>query len=848
MSDERDVINEIKRLLAEEGEWFIETDLSFILPLGAQGYALDSSGKISGIKIGFGNYDPSKIISLICECTSLVRLVFAPSPVKCELPPEIKNLKHLQYCWLAGSITKLPPELLSLQLPIYFSEELHHGMLNKNDVGGETLSLLDILSDVEVAQENHRSNRRQRRVATDDVRTDAFQDRDVIERLKIVAEKELSLIASITDSFRRAVFQGTGIFLQTSDLEDPPLEIISKGREAISTYFSERSSGSLPLNELKVLLVGNGSAGKTSLVKRMLKEDFDPEESQTHGINIRTWYTNTDTGKEAKLNFWDFGGQEIMHATHQFFLSKRSVYILVLDGRKEEDPEYWLQHIESFGGDSPIMIVLNKIDEHPSFDVNRRFLMGKYAGIIDFFKVSCATGAGISEFTRRLSAELDYVPMLQTLWPRDWFKVKQRLEKLGTSYISLNEYQALCGEENVDEVKNQDLLVDFLNDLGVVLHFKDMELLDTHVLDPRWVTEAVYRIINSELLAKQKGILRLNQLGDALKPRTSESCVYLPDKYRYIVDLMLKFELCYRLDKHSILVPDLLDIQEPAIVFEHQDELRFVFEYTYLPKSIMPRFIVRMHKDIKGGVRWRTGVLLEEQSLKTTALVVADEKAKRINVYVAGKQKRDYFATIRKVISDLNSSFEKLGVTEKVPLPDTPDVMLDYIDIVGHEQAGIDRIFVGRLGRHYEVQRLLNGIEKRPAGQNAQPIKVLNVGGNYFDNSSVGATTHSAQLTQTTNIGGSMSHQPRNWEKIVVYTIGVLFIGVVSFLIIRNQPIADPNLVVFVRIILSVMIAVFGATIPGMLKVDFSAKGLTIRAMGALALFVITYILTPKVL
>jgi hypothetical protein len=45
-----------------------------------------------------------------------------------------------------------------------------------------------------------------------------------------------------------------------------------------------------------------------------------------------------------------------MHATHQFFLSKRSLYILVLDGRKEEDAEYWLKHIESFGGDSPVLM------------------------------------------------------------------------------------------------------------------------------------------------------------------------------------------------------------------------------------------------------------------------------------------------------------------------------------------------------------------------------------------------------------------------------------------------------------------------------------------------------------
>ncbi|MCI5183947.1 MAG: hypothetical protein D3921_15755, partial [Candidatus Electrothrix sp. AW1] len=51
---------------------------------------------------------------------------------------------------------------------------------------------------------------------------------------------------------------------------------------------------------------------------------------------------------------------EIMHATHQFFLSHRSLYVLVLDVRRDERPEHWLRYIETFGGDSPVLVVLNK--------------------------------------------------------------------------------------------------------------------------------------------------------------------------------------------------------------------------------------------------------------------------------------------------------------------------------------------------------------------------------------------------------------------------------------------------------------------------------------------------------
>ena len=66
-----------------------------------------------------------------------------------------------------------------------------------------------------------------------------------------------------------------------------------------------------------------------------------------------------------RVHVWDFGGQEIMHATHQFFLTERSLYLVVLSGREgneDADAEYWLKLVESFGGESPVFVVLNKIE------------------------------------------------------------------------------------------------------------------------------------------------------------------------------------------------------------------------------------------------------------------------------------------------------------------------------------------------------------------------------------------------------------------------------------------------------------------------------------------------------
>src|ERR1700730_15739179 len=158
-----------------------------------------------------------------------------------------------------------------------------------------------------------------------------------------------------------------------------------RASEILEYYFRVRS-GNRPLNEAKLILVGRGAVGKTSIVNRLVHNRFDKDEGKTEGIRITEWPIRLETNENVRLNIWDFGGQEIMHATHQFFLTERSLYLVILNGREgggDADAEYWLKLIESFGGESPVIIVLNKINEH-SFDLNRRGLQQKYPAIRDF--------------------------------------------------------------------------------------------------------------------------------------------------------------------------------------------------------------------------------------------------------------------------------------------------------------------------------------------------------------------------------------------------------------------------------------------------------------------------------
>ena len=167
------------------------------------------------------------------------------------------------------------------------------------------------------------------------------------------------------------------LYLHDNEKLNLPVEILGPTREEVIRGATPARPADIlkiyvklkitrPLNEAKLIFVGFGGVGKTSLVNRLVDNQFNPSEiKKTDGIAIQEWPIHL-RNDDVHLHIWDFGGQEIMHATHQFFLTQRSLYILVLNGREgheEVDAEYWLNLINSFAADSPVIIVLNKIRE-----------------------------------------------------------------------------------------------------------------------------------------------------------------------------------------------------------------------------------------------------------------------------------------------------------------------------------------------------------------------------------------------------------------------------------------------------------------------------------------------------
>jgi internalin A len=247
--------------------------------------------------------------------------------------------------------------------------------------------------------------------------------------------------------------------LAGNPLPIPPEILTSEPPNILSFYFGNVTSSEpkIPLNEAKMVVVGQGGVGKTSLVKRIIGQPYDPNEDTTRGIWICPWDVERDQDG-LKINIWDFGGQEIMHATHQFFLTARTLYVLVLDSRQGEQEsrlEYWLKIIQSFGGSSPIIVVCNKADRN-RLSLDETGLRRKYSSIVGFAtSVSCETGEGIDDLRALVLGEIRKLNHLRDLFLTSWIAVKDELASMRDNerdYISFDEYEQICIRNGIDDL------------------------------------------------------------------------------------------------------------------------------------------------------------------------------------------------------------------------------------------------------------------------------------------------------------------------------------------------------------------------------------------------------------
>ena len=292
--------------------------------------------------------------------------------------------------------------------------------------------------------------------------------------------------------------------LTDNDLKTIPLpaEIIaSNDAQAIlaawRAVLASNEKGQLrPLNTAKLLVVGSEAVGKTSLVRYLTNNKVcNPHEKKTAGaeiherIEISPWSryepgTRTNGLKrwldrlrrksqdveEINVNIWDFGGQEIMHGTHRYFLTKRSLYLLVLEDRREDNPPIydWLHIIANRAGASPIIVIINKSDNgKEALLLPQEALKRDHQSIVALHRTSCNKGDWSRQHIEALRVliaktikEHPSLAEIRNPVPASWLWVKNEIAKKASAQqvVYLNDFTLLCGRvPPTERASDQDL-------------------------------------------------------------------------------------------------------------------------------------------------------------------------------------------------------------------------------------------------------------------------------------------------------------------------------------------------------------------------------------------------------
>lgn len=456
-----------------------------------------------------------------------------------------------------------------------------------------------------------------------------------------------------------------------------PPEIIARGIESIRNFFIELEETDF-LYEAKLLIVGQGRVGKTCISKALVDSDFKlVQEESTEGINIDRWVIdkediqkyNPKIQRDLQINIWDFGGQEIYHSTHQFFLTKRSMYMLVTESRKEDSHDdfyYWLNVIKLLGDQSPVFMVLNKCDQ-PTKDLPIKEYKENFGNIVDFEKISLKEGfeETVINFKSKLKQIASNLQHIGTPLPKKWVDIRIEIESLkdsGKNYISEFEYLEIC-KKHYRRTESALFLSEYFHDLGVLLHFQDdIDLKDMIVLKHEWLTNGVYKLLDDSEVIRKRGQFNIDDL-----KRIWADGEY-KDKIRELLALMKnrKFDLCFELPNTEFLIPRLLPVDE----IDHNwkispEDLKYELHYKFMPKGMITRLIVKMNQDIFENQYWRYGVVLDY--LNTKALVRERYFENKITLEIKGNHKREFLWIIRKSIAEIHKDFNNIVFEEMIP-------------------------------------------------------------------------------------------------------------------------------------------------------------------------------------
>jgi small GTP-binding protein len=467
--------------------------------------------------------------------------------------------------------------------------------------------------------------------------------------------------------------------------------------QSLKTYWLDLKKGSITQRQLKVQLVGNGRVGKSTLAYALEHKHASTEHlKSTHGIVIKEIAQAIEGEAEpVTLQLWDFGGQEIYHATHRLFLSNDCLYLLLWAEETEESLQetrhstsYWLESIHDLGAGSPVILIKNQIDRADHLPERPPELTDEVLGyeqIKQAVKISAfqyKNFAALRGAIEDVIQELKYRVCLHL--PRSWFEVQQALAAFKPQKtMPFAHFQQLCLKAGVSDAE---WFVQYLHRTGI-LFYQQGAFQDQIILDQNWAIEAVYKLFDPH---EHRSLLE--QMRGRFKGRFTSTfwCDAEQNEREIYLSFMCNAGICYEVENKAATSFDAKEFIIPALLPEcceaklawqggaSSDAWVLEIAYAFLHRSIIERLIVRLGAAYQGEP-WRTGIFCRTEYGQVLVEAVYANKQQSTQgslvFKLRGAQLKQLVYVLRQLVSEISphrryQEFLTQGQQAKQPLPE----------------------------------------------------------------------------------------------------------------------------------------------------------------------------------
>ena len=393
------------------------------------------------------------------------------------------------------------------------------------------------------------------------------------------------------------------------DLNDPPRNVQRDTRDCIR-YLNSKLRCAKGFYRMKLTLVGCANRGKTTLVARLQGRDCGNE--STVGVDVSEWQFKPGLGRKIfNFSIWDFGGQEEYYATHQCFLSQRSLYLLLFNLKEGEEGvlelKPWLNNIALRAPKSCIIIVGTHLDEVKDDERDEVFkllqkvgeLAAEYSQQLQIVEIMPVGLKNRLEHIGTLKDAIynhaaNYKHRGQTIMgqriPASYHMLDKQLELiqqdvrkgLKEPIMHAEEFKTMVHQMNLLDIQDDEELKTatlFLTDIGTLLHYDDRShnLHEIYFIDPRWLCDMMAKVVTIKERNPfvKNGIL----LGEHI-PLLFKDKRFPWQYFEQYLTLLDRFEIALPLDNKRILIPSMLPEKRPSNVdIEDGQEIPFYLRY-----------------------------------------------------------------------------------------------------------------------------------------------------------------------------------------------------------------------------------------------------------------------------